>query len=235
LESFQRCAASIPLTKQFNFMGAAEPFLCPAATDIIEWSHKIGHSTNFSTTLFGTKKEYIDRLAEIPFNDTVIHVPANDGRMNLRVTPEWLDLFAYAIAKWRHHKEFVISCYSEPHPLLKPIWVRSGIPLVHYGLHDREGLVAWVGHQRNQGPLPNCSKLRCGHLFPNGDLCRCCGDYSFNNVWGNLFKMTFAEALDSPAWHQYMKDRQDETKNTPCRYCGDGYRQTNREDQCSTS
>jgi radical SAM protein with 4Fe4S-binding SPASM domain len=236
LDSFQRCVDSVPIRRQFNFMGASEPFLCPDASRIIRWSYERGHSVGLSTTLLGITREDIDRLADIPFDSTTIHVPGNDGRMNigaLKMDRAYCEIFEYVIQKWRHHAEFVISCYTEPHPALKPIWVASGIPLVHFGLHDREGQIPWIGHQRLVGRLPVCGKLFCGHLFPNGDIARCCGDFGMKNVWGNLYRQTYSQIMDSPAWHQYMRDRQDESKDTPCRRCGDAYKELNMEDRTS--
>ena len=236
LESFQRCVESVPRHRQFSFMGASEPFLCPDAGKIIRWAYDRGHPVGLSTTMLGLTRETVDLLADIPFGSTTIHVPGDDGRMSLaafKLDRNYLDLFDYVIQKWRHHDEFVISCYTEPHPAIKPVWMASGIPLVHFALHDREGQIAWVGHQRIKGRLPVCGKLFCGHLFPNGDIGRCCGDFSMNNVWGNLYTNNYAEIMDSPAWHQYMRDRQDESLDVPCRYCGDAYKELNVEDRSS--
>lgn len=232
LESFRECLerGQVPTRRQLTFMGASEPATCPDWTKIIRWSHQRGHRVSLSTTLYNVTRENVDELADVPLCDTVLHVPANDGRMGLKITPEWLDVFEYAIAKWRHHPEFVISCYSEPHPLLKPVWVRSGIPLVHFGLHDREGLIPFVGHRRLCGKIPVCGKLFCGHLWPDWKISRCCGDMLRVNVWGDLHDKTYAEIMSDEKWCQYMSDRQDETKDTPCRYCTDGYKELNPED-----
>jgi hypothetical protein len=78
-----------------------------------------------------------------------------------------------------------------------------------------------------------CGKLFCGHLWPDGNISRCCGDMSRFNIWGNLYQNTYAEIMDSSAWHQYMKDRQDESKDVPCRFCGDAYKELNPEDRNS--
>lgn len=236
LETFQKCAETIPTSRAFTFMGACEPAMCKDWVQIIEWAHQRGHLCSLSTNLCGVTKEQINAIAKIPLRDTIIHIPANDGRMALEpldIDGDYAERFAYAVEKLRHHDEFVISCYSEPHPKLRDIWLKSGVQVRHLGLHDREGLIQWCGHQRLKGKLPICGKLFCGHLFPNGDVCRCCGDYAMVNCWGNLFENSYAEIMNGEKWHQYMRDRQDENKNTPCRYCGDAHKELNPEDRAS--
>ena len=236
LPSFQDCLENgkVPLSKNLTFMGFGEPFLCRDCVSIIRWSMLTrGHGGSISTTLRGATREGIDALAGLPFTDTIIHVPDDNGRMKLEVTDEWLDLFAYALTRWRHHEEFNISCYGPPHRRLLPLWTASGLRINNYRPHDRAGLLPNEVHAKHRGPLFTCGKRYCGHLLPNGDVCRCCSDYGLQNVWGNLHVNTYDELYHSQAFRDYMKSLNVDG-NTPCHYCTDTYHQTNPEDQHKT-
>lgn len=232
LDSFKRCieGGEVPVTRNLTFMGFSEPFMAKDCTKMITWAMKErGHGGSWSTTLRGATHDDIDKLAELDPTDTVVHVPANDGRMNLEPDDHWLDLFKHAIAAWRHHREFVISVFGIAHPKVKPIWEASGIPVVNFGLHDRAGQIPWLHHTYIKGPLPLCSKRWCGHLLPNGDVCRCCTDYGLENVWGNLNTQKYMDLYRSEKFREYMKACGSESDDVPCRHCTDGYRQTNNE------
>lgn len=237
LESFQKAivGGEVPLKRNLTFMGAGEPFLCPDCTKIIRWAMlERGHGGSFSTTLRGATHEGIEQLKGLPFTDTIIHVPDAMGQMHLEPTNEWLELFEHAIAAWRNHPDFVISVFGPAHPRVLEVWVRSGIPVVNFGLHDRSGLVPWLPHGDRGTPVPFCGKLFCSHLFPNGDVARCCSDYGMENVWGNLFQMKYRDLYRTAAFHDYIKSLTDPAAKPRCRYCQDGYHHVNAEDRNRT-
>lgn len=247
LESFKKCLESVPITRHLTFMGASEPFMNPQCAEIITWAHERGHELSISTTLKGATKEGIDALANLRMTDVIIHVPADDGRMNLEPTDAWCALFEHAIAAWRHYPEFLISVFGTAHPRVMPIWKASGIPFVNFGYHNRAGLLTGrrpemqarnlhyvTGTHRNEGKLPICGKQFCGHLLPNGDLVRCCNDFGMECVWGNLNTQTYAEIYNSPKFKAYIKSLEDPNSEVPCRYCHDGFKEVNPDDQHKT-
>jgi hypothetical protein len=215
-------------------MGAAEPFLNPYATELMLWAYNRGHKMSISTTLSHATHKDIDDIAHIPFTDTVVHVPANDGKMNINVDDEYCERFEHAIRSWRNHPDFVISVFGIAHPKILPIWKASGIPIVNFGLHDRGGLIPWLKHKKHEGKLPLCGKQFCGHLFPNGDVARCCNDYTLSCVWGNLNTQSYAEIYKSKKFKDYIKSLEDPNSEVPCRYCNDGYKSLNPEDRHRT-
>lgn len=234
LESFQKCLETVPITRNLTFMGSSEPFLNPFAKEIILWAYNRGHKMSISTTLSHATHEDIDAIAHIPFTDTVVHVPANDGKMYINVDDEYCSRFEHAIAAWRNHPDFVISVFGIAHPKILPIWKKSGIPIVNFGLHDRAGLISWVKHNKHVGKLPLCGKQFCGHLFPNGDVARCCNDYTLSCIWGNLNEQSYSEIYKSEKFKKYIKSLEDPNSEVPCRYCNDGYKSLNPEDKHRT-
>jgi hypothetical protein len=236
LDSFRKCieGGEVPTSRNLTFMGAGEPFLCPDASKIILWAFHRGHGGSLSTTLRGITHADIEALKGLPFTDTIVHVPDAAGQMHLEPDDDWLDLFKHAIDAWRGHPDFVISVYGQAYPDVLPIWTASGIPVVNFGLHDRAGLVPWLPHQKRVGPVPLCGKMFCGHLFPNGDVARCCSDYGMKQVWGNLNRQTYRELYTSDAYRAYMKSLANPESDVPCRYCGDGYHSINPEDRLKT-
>lgn len=239
LESLKRTfeVGQVPITKNITVMGFSEPFQARDCAKIIRWIHNRGHGCSISTTLVGITHQDIDDLADIPFTDSVIHVPANDGCMHIDVTDEYCELFRHVIKAWRHHPDFVISVFNNPpHPKLYPIWVESGVHIPCNGLHDRAGLLPdlnapYVKHGPNVGKLQICGKQFNGHILPNSDCIRCCNDWGMACVWGNLLETTYYDMYHSPKFRAYIKSLEDPNSTPPCRWCHDGYKQTNVEDR----
>jgi len=234
----------VPTSRCLTIMGSAEPFICQDAVKIMRWAFmERGHKGSLSTTLFNCTFADIDAVAEMRdrLTDTVLHAPANDNRMpGLKIDADYVARFKYAIEKWRGNQDFVIQVYDrEPHPAIYQIWAESGIHIPRFGLHDRAGLLPdltgpYVKHGPRPGPIPICGKQMCGHLLPNGDVCRCCNDYGLANVWGNLFKTTYREMYRSQAFRDYMKSLGDPNSTPACRWCHDSYHQVNSEDRSKT-
>ena len=237
LESFKKCieGGQVPVSKHCTFMGKGEPFQCPDATKIIRWAMvERGHGGSLSTTLRGCTHEDIEALREMKFTDTIIHVPDAAGQMHIEPDDKWLALFEHAIEAWRHHPDFVISVFGPAHPKVLPTWIKSGIPLVNFGQHDRAGLVPWLKHGDRGAPVPLCGKMFCGSLLPSGDIVRCCSDYGLENRWGNLNQMTYRECYRSQAFRDYMLSLKDPKATPRCRFCMDGYHSINPEDRHKT-
>ena len=237
LASFQKCieGGQVPISRNLTFMGASEGFLCPDFVPMILWALGRGHRGSLSTTLRGATHAGIDALAgQTGLTDTIIHVPDASGQMHLEPTAEWLDLFCHAIAAWRGHREFIISCFGLSHPKVLEVWKASGVPVNNFGLHDRAGLVPWLHHQKRRGPVPLCGKMFCGHLFPNGDVARCCSDYGLAQVWGNLYRQTYRDIYRGEKFRAYMRSLADPNSDVPCRYCGDCYHSINPDDRGKT-
>lgn len=242
LDSFKRIldVGQVPTNIAITYMGACEPWVNPEATQIIRYGMKErGNPGSWSTTLVGITHADIDAVADLDPSDTVVHVPADDGRMNVNVDDKWLSLFEHAIAAWRHHRDFVISVFEHaPHPKIRAIWEKSGIPIPCFALHSRCGQIPWLGKVTHQGPLPLCSKRFRGHLYPNGWLARCCNDWTpgapdnpNNTTWGNLWETPYKEMFRSEKFRQYMRKCGSDSEPCPCRNCSDSYRQTNYEHQ----
>lgn len=240
LDSFKRVfeTGQVPLTTNCTFMGTCDPYLCKDATKIMRWAlQERGHMGSVSTVLTFCSYEDIDALAEMKdrLTDTIIHCPADDARMpGLRVNAEYVEKFKYAIKVLRNNPEFILQVYdTNPHPAIHKIWADSGIHIPRFGLHDRAGHLPSlnVTHGPRPWPVPICGKLFCGHIYPSGDLGRCCNEWAFENIWGNLLEKTYYECYHSPAFYAYVKSLQGPDTNPRCRWCHDAYHQQNVEDR----
>lgn len=243
LESFKNTleTGQVPVTRRLTMMGSCEPFLCKDALKIMQWAFlERGHMGSLSTTLSGITKEDIDAVAEMRdrLSDTIIHAPGTDGRMpGLKVDEQYVELFSYAIEKWRNNPDFVIQVYdTPPHEAIRKIWEDSGVHIPRFGLHDRAGLLPnltgpYVKHGRHSGKLPICGKQHCGHLMPNSHVYRCCNDFGLFCDWGSLLEHTYYELYHTQKFRDYIKSLEDPNSEIPCRYCFDGYKQCNVEDR----
>jgi len=235
LAEFQQHFSTVPVSKHLTFMGQGEQFVNPDASKIMLWAHQRGHQMSLSTTLSHTTHEDIDALAHIPFRTTVIHVPADDGKMRVVVDDAYLDRLKHAIAAWRHCDDFIISVFGIAHPKVRPIWAASGVPVVNYGLQDRAGNIPHLWHHRQSGKLPICGKLFVGAILPNGDVTICCNDYSMECVWGNLKQQTYASVFETDKFRAFIKSLESPDSDVICRRCNDSFKAVNAEDRSRVS
>jgi len=243
IDSFKRAfeTGQVPATVNCTFMGTSDPYLCKDATKIMKWAlMERGHMGSVSTVLTYCSYEDIDALAEMKdrLTDTIIHCPAADDRMpGLKVTPEYVEKFKYAVRVLRQNQDFVLQVYNtDPHPAIHQIWAESGVHIPRFGLHDRAGHLPnlqgpYVRHATRPFPIQICGKLWNGHAFPNGDVGRCCNEWAMENIWGNLYETTYYDMYHSQKFRDYVKSLEGPNTDPRCRHCMDSFHQCNPEDR----
>lgn len=234
LDNYKRCMETVPVSRHLTFAGQVEQFVNPDCAQIMKWARDRGHEMSMSTTLSHISHADIDMVASIPMRTTVVHVPADDGKIHMPIDAAYLDRLQHAVNAWKHKPDFIIAVYGQPHPAVLPIWNASGVPIVNYGLHDRAGNLpdlAGVKHDRHRGKLPICGKVLVGHLYPNGDLSLCCNTYSLEVIFGNLFQQSYASCFEGEAFRAFIKKVRSENEDNPCRRCHDSFKSVNVEDR----
>lgn len=180
-DDFITCMGHVAADAQISFASFAEPYLNPNLSNMLMWLYDHGRNYQIFTTLYSANRDDIDVLRQTKPDHVTLHIPAADDKMNLAVTPDYLELVRYLLAAppcddlqvvcfgpWRGDLEFA-----------KPFW--RDLPL-----QSRAGNI-WP-RPRLKGPMV-CGQtplLRHPTLLPSGDIDVCCQDYKLLHILGNL-------------------------------------------------
>lgn len=215
-ENFKIVVEKIPANVRIDFSGMAEPWLNPAATQMVVHAFELGRPVSIYTTLQGLSPDdakylldcFADRIA--PGTPWVIHLPDNDNNMiGWKPTKAYLETLAI-FAKFKHDRDtkslsfMTMSATGGVSEEIRSVF--SGRMKKFLGWSRAENLsradfspnqlVKCVTHER---PIMcaftpffdrNC-------VMPNGDVVLCCMDYSLKNVIGNLFAQSYDELFQS--------------------------------------
>lgn len=91
----------LPPKSQIVFADFCEPAVNQEMCDMIIHAYEKGHKIGLLTTLIGLNLEQYIRISEIPFYVFVIHLPDDQGKTRLNMTPEYLELLKYIV---KNHK-----------------------------------------------------------------------------------------------------------------------------------
>ena len=219
LELFRACLAKVPTDVEIVFAGMAEPWLAPDATAMVLHAHQKGHQVSVFTTCSGMTLDDLRQIRDIPFRLFCLHVPDADGRMTLKITPEYLEVLGACIREMPQHN---FSLIGRIHPEVAHLVDQ---PLVDWssGLYSRAGNLEAFKIPRKTGKL-RCSacgpKIDHNVLLANGDVALCCMTYDLKHILGNLLVDTYEDLFRSPAYQTVMAGLGgDEALDIACRTC----------------
>lgn len=192
-EDYKKAIDKVPTEVRIDFSGMCEPFVNPHCADMILYAAEKGHPLALYTTLQGATEEDYQKLKNVKYEVTTIHVPDCDNRSTFNITDEYLEL----LHKWPCDN---YSCHGNLEPRVQPYLQRNKGYITY--MHDRAGNVE--GRKHHQIELNkkvvccNCG-LRLDHnvLLPDGTVLMCCMDYGMTEVFGNLFEQSYMEVLNS--------------------------------------
>jgi hypothetical protein len=217
-DTYAECLKSVPESVAIHFLGMAEPWLNPDCTRMVLHAHDKGHRISVSTTLKGMRAADIDAMTDIPFEDFIVHVPADDNRMNLRVDRNYLSLLK-KICRSRHHLRF--KRFGALHPQIAPIL--RGVPEALWPTRNRANNLRVQGLSQTpkiKGVI-HCHRKRNNVLLPNGDVVLCCNDYGLQHVIGNLLQHHYDALFSGDEFRRVRKGMQDDAAEILCRYCSE--------------
>lgn len=213
---FKTMINKIPKHVEIIFAGMAEPFLNKWGVDMVLYSLEHGWNVGVYTTGSGLSVSEALRLTNRKYLHFTLHLPDADGRMNLHVTQEYLDVIQTLHAG--------ISCQrmviGKLHPKVEAVvgLTPDGSP----GLFSRAGNLKHLAIPRKSGAL-ECSacgpKIDHNILLPNGDVLLCCMDYAQEHVIGNLLYVTYDGLFESLEYKRIMQGLKDESIDIICRKC----------------
>ncbi len=218
LADFQRVVAKLPSHVRIDFSGMAEPWLNPAATQMVVHAFEQHRPVAIYTTLQGMPTQdaalLIERFSDRIGPDTpwVIHLPDEDGAMTgWRPSDTYFQTLARFVALRRDRAPpglafMTMSASGRVAPPLQPILgeVLDGFTGISRAENlDRQDfppgrLLARVQH----GAAVLCGSTPFfdhNAMLPNGDVVLCCMDYGREHVLGNLLEQDYAALFQGPA------------------------------------
>lgn len=194
-EEYKKAIDKVPEWVRIDFSGMCEPFVNPNCADMILYAADRGHPLALYTTLQGATEEDYEKLKDIQYEVTTIHLPDKENRSTFNITEQYLNL----LSKWPCH---AYSCHGELDDRVIP-YLLPNRGLITF-MHDRAGNVECRPHLSLDQSSPvyciNCGNLLDHNvLLPDGTIIMCCMDYGMTEIFGNLFNQTYDEVLNSAA------------------------------------
>lgn len=184
----------VPEGTRIDFSGMCEPFANERCTDMILYAADKGFPLALYTTLQGATLSDWERLKDVTFEVVTIHLPDAEGRGQFSITDEYLEL----LKRWECDN---YSCHGTVDERVKPYLKQRN--LITY-MHDRAGNVEDRPHRDIDINRPiTCMTSGKGMdhnvLLPNGQVLMCCMDYGMTGVFGNLYRQSYEEVINSDA------------------------------------
>jgi hypothetical protein len=214
---FQECIQKIPADAEIHFSGMCEPWLNPECTSMVEYAREAGHGIHVNTTAVGMKPADVERLAAIPFESFLVHVPSGEGFERIKIDDAHLSLLR------RLSDSGLVRCWlCHGHTVSAPVQPIVGGRVHHEPLVARAGNVD-VGDGKK--PARKKGRLRCVRgtrqnvLLPNGDVLLCCADYGMKHVLGNLREQDYDSLFLGEQYRLVQTGLKDPSLDILCRYC----------------
>ncbi len=224
LEVFKACLGKLPRNTRIDFSGMCEAWLNPHCTDMVLYAHEQGFKIVVYTTLVGMTSVDLERIAHIPFEEFVLHIPDDASNAHIDVTPEYIALLEEVVGMKRGGVPVVTgySCHAGLHPDIKGCISDDSVLITE--MNDRAGNV-------DQPNAPHVSPngesicINCGWeihhnvLLPDGTVLLCCMDYGMKHILGNLLEETWEEIHNSAEAKKVKEGFCKADADTLCRGC----------------
>lgn len=216
LPDFEKCLGHLPTDVDVHFSGFTEPWLNPRCTDMVVLAADRGHRVRIFSTLAGLTLEDVERLEHTRIRKFVIHLPSDDGSMNLVVDDAYIAVLERLVGgpmnlRCKFHG-------GRMHPRVAEVVGRGR----RSPIHTRAGNVEVEDH-----PPPRwlrgeitCKRNPVEHvLLPNGDVVLCCMDWSMKHRIGNLLTSDYESIVSGPELRAIIDAWKDESQDVLCRVC----------------
>ena len=219
-EDFKRILCKVKRGGTICFSGMCEAFLNPYCNEMILYAYEQGFKINLLTTLIGLRKESLEELRNVRFDEITLHIPDNEGNSKFEITDLYLENLAL------FHEYFKItkySCHGNIHPAVKKYL--DNTCLFSNTMMNRAGnldigtesspkgeivcMVGTIGRYGNWTP----------EVLPDGTLLLCCMDYGMKHILGNLLTMSVKEIMEGVEYQRIIKGMQNEGIDILCRKC----------------
>lgn len=191
-EDYKAAIDKVPAGTRIDFSGMCEPFVNPHCTDMILYAAGKGFPLALYTTLQSATVEDYERLKDVRYEVVTIHLPDKDGRSHFKITDEYLE----CLKLWDCDN---YSCHGQIDDRVLPYLKQRNLILY---MHDRGGNVECRPHfnihpDQNLWCITSGKDMNHNVLLPDGTVLMCCMDYGMTGKFGNLFKRSYDEVLNS--------------------------------------
>lgn len=198
---FALALSKLPKDVEIHFSGFAEPFLNPAAGQLICYAAAKGFKVHLYTTLVGFGSKHLLYLETSPIDYLRIHVP--DEKAFVFDTGKWI--YNFELFEKTGHKMSLMAM-GPLRPDLRDYFVQRKIPVEVPTMLSRGGNL-W-GVTKPTGHITcTMDRWHSNVLLPNGDVYGDCMDYGLTVPLGNLFQQTYEEIYEAAEqWRLSFKD-----------------------------
>lgn len=218
-DTFKKSLATVPASVEIHFLGMSEPWLNPQCTQMVLHAHDKGHRISVSTTLAGIQPQDVEAFRHIPFDAFILHVPSNDGRMNITVDERYLALLTKVFHSRVQNLKF--KRFGTLHPAVEPIL--RDVEEAVWPTTNRANNLAAEDNKPTQKILGtiSCHRKRNNVLLPNADVVLCCNDYGLQHIIGNLLSDRYEDLFHGEEFRRIRTGMKDSASEILCRYCSE--------------
>ena len=197
LDQFKTFMKTVPTSLPIFFSGLCEPFLNPQTTDMIMWAHEHGRPISIFSTLTGLSPINANRIASIPIDKFVLHLPDAYGNAKIPQTQEYFETRSIIETNVKHLEymnmgwNFVSNCCED--------MARGRVTTLKKGRR-----------------LCNFLESPAYQLMPNGNVYFCCMVRGQSEMVGNLYDTSYTKLT---ARHHTISYRLQKDPNSVCHIC----------------
>lgn len=227
-DTFKQCVDKLPTNAIVCFAGFSEPFLSPAAVDMIKYA-AAQREVSLFTTLVGLSIKGFEEIRCIPFRKVVLHLPDEKNFANIPVTKNYLELLNVVLQTKKPNGDFFVDkiiCQAPPKKSILPLIV--GQFHVSWNMTNRSGNLSCselAVIENFEGAL-TCRLSNHNHnvLLPNGDVVLCSMDFGLKHTLGNLLCDDYYTLMSSPTMSFIKTATKNAASNLLCRTCSEAVR-----------
>lgn len=226
VDDFNKIIKKLPMHIKIHFTGFSEPFFNAKCHEMINVCHLQNRYIKISTTLYKASEKNIQTILDGKFNKVILHLPANDNNMNIRITSDYLDKIS-TVSKCLTEKDSIVIFGREVNDTIKPLISSckahmSFLTLDYSNWNSRAGNIEYLSKIDNRRYNKiKCSKNKINQnvLLPNGDVYLCCMDWSLHHKLGNLITDSYDDVVNSKEYKFIIESLGNSNSNTLCWRC----------------
>jgi hypothetical protein len=168
---FKMILSTVPKNVIVSFSGFCEPFVNPAAIEMMQFANESGYSVELFTTLRGASIDDVNKLLTIPFHNLCLHLP--DGQV-----------LAFPLTQ-----EYMLNVFKVIQGVRNALLMTMNDNFI---TNNRENVARGINLKPHRSGRCHKRVLPQFVVIPNGDVHLCCQDFGLEHRLGNLLTEDYA-------------------------------------------